>query len=173
MELFRIGRISGTLHLKGTVKVTSNFEDIELLPGNKGIIEFPNGLKKLLTIKEVKNLNGKVLGVDFEEILTKTDAQSLATGVLFVRRDLLGEINEEEYFMDDLIGFEVINSNGENLGKIEEIMETSAHDIFVVGEEEYMIPDVEEYIKELNFEEKKILVDVPQDLLDINKTASK
>lgn len=169
MDLFRIGRVSGTLHLKGTVKVTSNFEDIDLLIGNKGIIEFPNGTKKLLTIKEVKGLNGKVLGIDFEEILTKTDAQSLQSGVLFVRRDLLGDINEEEYFIEDLIGFEVINSNGENLGKIEDVMETSAHDIFVVGEEEYMIPDVEDYVKELNFEEKKVMVDVPQDLLDINK----
>lgn len=169
MELFRIGRVSGSLHLKGTVKITTNFEDIELLVGNKGIMEFPNGTKKLLTIKEVKELNGKVIGVDFDEITTKTDAQSLATGVLFVRRDLLGDINEDEYFMEDLIGFEVINSNGENLGKIEDVMETSAHDIFIVGEEEYMIPDVEEFIKELNFEEKKVMVDVPQDLLDINK----
>lgn len=170
MELFRIGRISGTLHLKGTVKVTSNFEDLELLVGNKGIIEFPNGSKKLLTIKEVKSLNGKVLGIDFEEILTKTDGQSLATGVLFVRRDLLGEINEEEYFVEDLFGFDVINSNGENLGQIEDVMETAAHDIFIVGEEEYMIPDIEDFIKELDFLGKRVLVDVPQDLLDINKT---
>ena len=70
MELFRIGGVTGTLHLKGTVKITSTFSDTDLLVGNKGIIEFPNGSKKLLTIKEVKNLNNKILGIDFEEITT-------------------------------------------------------------------------------------------------------
>lgn len=169
MELFRIGRVSGTLHLKGTVKITSNFEDVDLLLGNKGIIEFPNGNRKLLTIKEVKQLNGKVLGIDFEEILTKTDAQTLQNGVLFIRRDLLGEISEDEFFMEDLMGFDVINSDGENLGKLEDVLETGAHDIFIVGEEEYMIPNVEEYVKDLDFENKKIKVDVPRELLDINK----
>ena len=168
MELFRIGRVSGTLHLKGTVKITSTFSDIDLV-GNKGIIEFPNGSKKLLTIKEVKNLNNKILGIDFEEITTKTDAQSLQTGTLFVRRDLLGDMNNEEYFLEDLIGFEVINSDNVNLGKIIDIMETGAHDIFVVSDDEIMIPDVEEFVKEIDFETKKIMVDVPQDLIDLNR----
>lgn len=169
MELFRIGRVSGTLHLKGTVKVTSNFTDIELLLGNKGIIEFSNGTKKLLTVKEVKMLNGKILGIDFEEITTKTDAQALSGGTLYVRRDLLGEMNEEEYFMEDLIDFEVINSDGVNLGKVIDILETGAHDIFIVSDEEIMIPDVEQFIKAIDFEAKKINVDVPQDLIDLNR----
>lgn len=169
MELFKIGKVSGTLHLKGTVKITSNFADTELLVGNKGIVEFPNGTKKLLTIKEVKSLNEKILGIDFEEITNKTDAQALQTGILYIRRDLLGEISEDEYYLDDLLGFQVINSNGENLGEIVDIMETGAHDIFVVGDDEIMIPDVEEFVKEVNFEEKKVSVDVPQDLIDLNR----
>lgn len=169
MELFRIGRVSGTLHLKGTVKITSTFADIDLLVGNKGIIEFPNGNKKLLTIKEVKSLNDKIIGVDFEEITTKTDAQALQTGTLFVRRDLLGDMNNDEYFLEDLIGFEVINSDEANLGKIIDIMETGAHDILIVSDDEIMIPDVEEFVKEIDFEAKKVFVDVPQDLIDLNR----
>lgn len=169
MELFRIGRVSGTLHLKGTVKITSTFADIDLLVGNKGIIEFPNGNKKLLTIKEVKSLNDKIIGVDFEEITTKTDAQALQTGTLFVRRDLLGDMNNDEYFLEDLIGFEVINSDEANLGKIIDIMETGAHDILIVSDDEIMIPDVEEFVKEIDFEAKKFFVDVPQDLIDLNR----
>lgn len=169
MELFRIGRVSGTLHLKGTVKVTSSFEDIELLVGNKGIMEFPNGMKKLLTFKELKHLNGKILGIDFEEITTKTEAQNMAGGVLFVRRDLLGDINEDEYFMEDLIGFDVINADGENLGKVVDIMETGAHEILVVGEFEIMIPNIKTFVNELNFTEKKVMVDAPEDLINLNR----
>jgi 16S rRNA processing protein RimM len=169
MDLFRIGKISGTHHLKGTVKVTSNFADEEILKGNKGIIEFPNGSKKLLTIIEVKRINGKILTIDFEEIVTKSEGQSLQNGVLFVRRDLLGEISEDEFYNEDLIDFEVINSNDEILGLLIDIMETGAHDIYIVGEDEIMIPNVDEYVKKIDFENKKIYVDVPQDLIDLNK----
>ena len=73
------------------------------------------------------------------------------------------------YFLEDLIGFEVINSDNVNLGKIIDIMETGAHDIFVVSDDEIMIPDVEEFVKEIDFETKKIMVDVPQDLIDLNR----
>ena len=48
-------------------------------------------------------------------------------------------------------------------------METGAHDIFVVSDDEIMIPDVEEFVKEIDFETKKIMVDVPQDLIDLNR----
>jgi 16S rRNA processing protein RimM len=42
MELFRIGRVSGTHHLKGTVKVTSTFDDIDVLEGNKVVLNLKN-----------------------------------------------------------------------------------------------------------------------------------
>ena len=78
-------------------------------------------------------------------------------------------ISEDEFYNEDLIDFEVINSNEEILGLLVDIMETGAHDIYIVGEDEIMIPNVDEYVKKIDFDNKKIYVDVPQDLIDLNK----
>lgn len=171
MELFRIGRISGTHHLKGTVKITSTFEDIDVLNGNKVILEFKNNDKKIYTIENVKRINNKIVLVDFVEIKNKTEASALNGAEVQIRRDLLGDISEEGYYLTDIVGMDVINKDGKVLGKVEDVMETGAHDIYVVneGSEEIMIPAVEIYVLEIDFEERKISVDVPQELIDLNK----
>ena len=51
MELLSVGRVSGTHHLKGAIKVTSNIDNLEILSGNKVMIELPSGEVKILTIK--------------------------------------------------------------------------------------------------------------------------
>lgn len=170
MELFRIGKVSGTHHLKGTVKVTSSFDELDILPGNKVIIEFKNGQKKVLTIKDARRINGKIVLMDFEEIQNKTDALTLSGVEINIRRDLLGEINEDEYYLSDIIGMEVYN-NGKLLGQVEDVFETAAHDIYVVGEgkEEIMIPAVEEFVLGIDFEGRRIDTDLPEDLINLNK----
>ena len=61
-----------------------------------------------------------------------------------------------------MIGFKVYDvKENECLGDLVEIMETAAHDIYVVESEEFetMIPDVDVFIKKIDFDNKKILVD--------------
>lgn len=171
MDLFRIGRVSGTHHLKGTIKVTSNFNDVDILIGNKVILTLKNEQKKVLTISEIKRINDKIILIDFEEIKDKTEASSLIGAEVHVRRDLLGDISEDEFYAEDLVGMEVINSDNTSLGKVEDILETGAHDVLIVNEgvEEVMIPAVELYVLEINFETRIIRVDVPEELININK----
>ena len=78
-----------------------------------------------------------------------------------MRRDIVG-IAEDEYLVSDMIGFKVYDvKNNEYLGEITEVMETAAHDVYVIESEEFetMIPDVEVFIKNIDFENKKMLVD--------------
>ena len=61
-----------------------------------------------------------------------------------------------------MIGFKVYDIKGdEYLGEVTEIMDTAAHDIYVIESEEFetMIPDVDVFIKNIDFENRKILVD--------------
>ena len=66
-NLVNIGTIIGTHHLVGTVKVNSIFQEIELIVGEKVLIE-KNDQKRVLTIKDVRRLNDRKLLVNFEEI---------------------------------------------------------------------------------------------------------
>jgi 16S rRNA processing protein RimM len=171
MELFRIGRVSGTHHLKGTVKVTSTFDDIDVLEGNKVVLNLKNGEKKIFTVEEARRINEKIILVDFSEITNKSDASTLNGAEINIRRDLLGEISEDSFYNSDIIGMEVINLDGSILGLVEDVLETGAHDILVVneGSDEVMIPAVELYVLDIDFDSRKIKVDVPEELININK----
>lgn len=160
-ELLSVGRISGTHHLKGAVKVTSNIDGIEILEGNKVMVELSSGEIKILTVTKVAPMVGKKWTMEFQEITNKTDAGLIQNGVIKARRDILG-ITEEEFLANDVIGMKAITEDGELLGEVVDIYETAAHDIYVIEDEEYetMIPDVDVFIKKLDFDKKEIVVSI-------------
>ena len=73
----------------------------------------------------------------------------------------LGEAAEGEYFWVDLEGLEVVNLQGESLGRVEELMRGGGADVLVVkGEEkERLIPFVAHYVLKVDREAKRITVD--------------
>ncbi|MBZ4682606.1 MAG: rRNA processing protein RimM [Fusobacteriaceae bacterium] len=173
MELFYLGRINGTHHLKGTVKVYSFFEDVEKIINNKIIVEKDNGEKRVLTINNIEIASDKLLYVDFDEIKNKTEALSIMNAKLYIRRDILGSIEDGNIYQSDYIGLDVYDKENNLLGKIEDIMETAAHDIFIVlneNNDEIMIPNVEVFVEKIDFPNNKVIVDIPESLKNINKS---
>jgi len=157
VDLISVGKISGTHHLMGTVKVSSNFEDLSILVGSKVIVKNSNGMSKVLTVKNIKKISSKRLAFDFEEITNKTDGIALSGYSIYVRRDILG-LEEDEYYASDVIGMMAITVDGEELGEITDLMETAGHDIYIIGKgkNEIMVPSVDEFVKEINFEKRTV-----------------
>ena len=63
------------------------------------------------------------------------------------------------YFLGDLIGASVVDEEGREIGKLTEILERPASDIFVVqGEQEHLIPAVEEFIRSVDAENGVVTV---------------
>lgn len=168
-ELLVIGKIGGTHHLKGAVKLYSNVgEQIYNIEGNKVIVELTEEDRKILTVKEVSHLLGEKWIIEFEEITNKTDAGKLIKAFVKVRRDLLG-IEEDEYLLNDLLKMSVIDQNGVLIGKVENIFDTAAHEILEVESDKYeaMIPNIDEFVKKIDFEKKEIYVELIEGMLEI------
>ena len=138
-NLINIGTIIGTHHLLGSVKMNSIFAETELIIGER------------------------VLIVDFEEIGNIDQAKELNGFQMKIRRDLLPEKNEDEFYIKDLLGVEVF-SNNEKIGEITDVMETAAHDILiiedVVSKKEIMVPLVDEFVKKIDFKNNRIEVEL-------------
>ena len=66
-NLINIGTIVGTHHLRGSVKINSIFENIELIENERVLLE-KNDKKRLFVVKNVKRLNDKKAILDFEGI---------------------------------------------------------------------------------------------------------
>lgn len=166
MELLTIGKISGTHHLKGAVKINFNIDDPSMLLGEKIVVAVDENDMRILTVKSLSPLVGNRWVAEFEEITNKTEAGNLKNGFIKIRRELLG-LDEDEYLLTDLVGMDVIDTlTGENIGKVKEIFDTAAHDILVVDspEAEAMIPNIEEFVKDIDFEKREIHVELIEGL---------
>ncbi len=167
-ELINIGKISGTHNLKGNVKVLSVFENMEILEGKKIILKYKNGDKKLFTIEEALRLNDKRIVLKFEEISNINEAKALLDGEVYIKRDIVMEgQDEDEYFLSDILDMEVIDINKGKIGIVKDVFSTAAHDIYVVneGKEEIMIPAVDEFIKEIDFNKGVIKVELIEGMI--------
>lgn len=168
MELLTIGKIGGTHHLKGAVKIHSSIgEIIYNVEGSKVLVELSAENIRMLTVKSVAPLVGDKWILEFEEITNKNDANLLTKGIIKARRDVIG-VEEDEYLLNDLLDMSVITVEGVNIGKITNIFETSAHEILEVESEKYeaMIPNIDEFVKEINFEKREITVALIEGMLE-------
>ncbi len=73
---------------------------------------------------------------------------------------------QNKYLVKDLVGFEVVTPAGEVLGIFQDIIETGANDIFVVGEgpAEILVPVIKSVVLNVDSDQRRILVDLPQGL---------
>lgn len=171
MELLIAGKVLGSHNLKGEVKVLSNIENIELLNGEKIVLELENSQKKLLNVKKISHFAGNKWIFSFEEITNKQDTIEIRNALIKVRRDLVG-LKEDDYLLSDLIGIKVYDiKDNEYLGEVKEVFETAAHDIYVVESEKYetMIPDVDVFIKKIDYKNKTMEVDLIEGMKELKK----
>ena len=161
-NLVNIGTVVGTHHLLGTVKIKSMLEDIDLIIGEKVILE-KNDIRKLLTIKSIKKFNDKKLLVNFEEINNIEQGKEINGFQVKIRRNLLPEKNENEFYIKDLLGVEVFEKE-EKIGEILDVMETAAHNIIIFEEinskKEIMVPLIDKFIKKIDFKNNRIEVEL-------------
>jgi 16S rRNA processing protein RimM len=75
---------------------------------------------------------------------------------------------ENEFYFRDVIGCEVIATDGRHIGIIEEIIATGANDVFVVreGDKEVLVPVIEDVVKEIDVAAKRVVIEVIEGLLD-------
>jgi 16S rRNA processing protein RimM len=91
---------------------------------------------------------------------TSADAEALRGAALFIHPSMRPPLPEDEFYPDQLLGLRVRTEAGEDLGEIEEVLETPAHDVYVTAWA--MIPGHAEFIVKTDFENKALIVrDVP------------
>ena len=173
MDLVTIGKITGTHHLKGAVKANISLSEPEIIIGERVMVEKPNGEKKILSVTKLSNLVGDKVVIEFEEITNKTEGNLLAGGLIKINRDILG-MAEDEYLLEDLLGMTVITSENENIGKVVDVFDTAAHDIIVVEDEttETLIPNIENFIKDIDFDKNEIYVEILDGMRETKGTVS-
>ena len=109
-------------------------------------------------------LHGHGVIVHLSGIDTRTQAEALKRAQIWVSTRQLPPLPAGEYYWYQLTGLDVKTMSGQELGKIERLMETGTHDVLVVkggvSDSEILIPYLPgDVVKEVDLEHKQMTVD--------------
>jgi len=93
------------------------------------------------------------------------DVETLRNQWVYVRNDELPALPEGEYYFHELVGLDVYDEQGGLLGKLKEILETGANDVYLIltpDGKELLIPALDEIVKQIHLGEKKMIVNPPE-----------
>ncbi|MGZ9897553.1 ribosome maturation factor RimM [Shewanella gaetbuli] len=162
-----LGKLGSSHGIKGWLKITAYTDSVE------GIFDYsPWLINDQGQWREVKvnqwRPQGKAVIAELEGVTTREQAQMLTNCEIAIMPEQMKELADDEFYHRDLIGCEVTNNNGYNMGFVDQIVETGSNDVLLVkanakdafGKAERMIPFVpEQFILKVDLQGKQILVD--------------
>ncbi|MBD3331780.1 16S rRNA processing protein RimM [candidate division GN15 bacterium] len=118
---------------------------------------------EVMTLASARFVGERVV-VRFEGVTSPEEAAKLTNRELAVRRDEVVPLPKDRYYVFDLVGCEVIDeATGEPVGEIVDVELYPANDVYVVateGGKRLSVAAVEDFIKEIDVENKRVVIDV-------------
>ena len=166
-EYLEIGQIINTNGLKGFLKVKpltddiTRFEDLDRVYIQKGneLVEF--------NIQEIKYSKNMVL-LKLENIDDIDEAEKYRNFYIKINRADAVKLDDNSYFIVDIIGSEVYTDEDVFLGKVVDVFPTGSNDVYTVKTEDgkdILLPAIEDVIKNVDTKNKKITVHLLEGLI--------
>lgn len=163
-----VGQIVNTHGIKGEVKVKSNsdFTETRFQPGEVLTVKHNNN-EIQLTVTSYRVHKGFHM-LKFKDINNINEVEQYKGDFLYQERDHEDiELAENEFYYSDIIGCTVFDDEETPIGRVINIFETGANDVWVVkGDKEYLIPYIADVVKTIDIENKTIHITPMEGLLD-------
>lgn len=161
-SLVNIGRIGSPVGIKGELKIWLYAPDSKNLKEGKNLL-LKRGNKQIeCDIQRVRNQKNwkitKLSGID-----DRNKAEMLNGMEVYIKDSDMEKLPEGEYYVRDLIGFDVINiDNGSIIGQLTDVIQNTGQsilEIYIEGKKnKALIPAVDEFIKRIDSENRRIEV---------------
>ena len=170
-DILHIGRIGAPHGLHGEIKVNPWTDNNDRFRDLKDclIVSDDEKIRTHATVEGVRFLNKqivlKIRGYD-----DRTAAESLKNKLLSVKRENAIKLPADTWFIADLTGCEVIDEKHGLLGILTDVIQNSAHDVYVVrqkGFNDILIPVLKSIVMNVDLDQRKIDVSMPEGLFEI------
>jgi 16S rRNA processing protein RimM len=167
-DCYELGYIVKPLGLKGEMAVMLDVDFPEDYQDLESIFIEINGSLVPHTVDFLK-INGNKISLQLEDINSVEKAEKLRTKKLYLPLEELPELEDGEYYLHELVGYQVIDKEHGQIGEVQVIYNLPAQDLLAVTHKgvEVMIPMNEAIIKEINHTQKTIYTQLPEGLLEI------
>ncbi len=166
-QMLQVGVITATHGIRGEVKVYPTTDDATRFDDLKRVI-LDGGKQQIpLEIQSVKYFKQFVI-LKFKGIDNINDIERYKRCPLLINREDAVDLEEDEYFIADIMGMEVYTEDGSLFGTLKDVMETGANDVYVIDSKDHgevLIPAIKECILNVDEEAGKITIHLIEGLL--------
>ena len=168
-DLIQVGHVTGAYGLRGAIRVTPYSLDADALLNVKTWWLNKPSLHAV-TVRTAKFHSGDVTAT-LVDLNDRDLAEALKGATVQVSRADFPALTEDEYYWTDLIGMDVVNLQGEALGKVTDMMHNGAQSILRITPapaadapldakvEERLVPFVDQFVKTVDQNAKLITLD--------------
>ena len=172
-ELISIGHYNKPHGVAGEISATIDV-DIDLLRSLSCLVSEVDGIFVPFFVNACRPKSSETVLLTIDGINNEMEATLLVNADIYaLKRDYTERSVEEDadgYPLDYFIGFELRDTQGTKIGEIIAVDEQTENAIFIVNrdDEECMVPAADELIVEFDVDEKTMVMDLPQGLLELN-----
>ena len=165
-DLTQVGYVSGAFGVTGSIRVTPFSSDADaLLSVKTWWLDKPS--LQSVSVRTAKMHGGDVVA-QLVGTVGRDASEALKGAAVSIPRSEFPELPADEFYWSDLIGLDVVNLEGEALGKLTDMMHNGAQSILRItpvadgaAEQapERLIPFVDQFVINVDQASKKITVD--------------
>lgn len=168
-ECFYLGKIVGKFSFKGEVLIKLDTDE----PGSytkmeSVFVDYNDNLVPFF-IEKSSLQKSTLLRVKFEDIDTEEDAEDLLKADVYLPLSFLPELDEDQFYFHEIIGFTVKDATHGYIGEITSINDSTAQTLFEIIKEgkEILIPMRDEFIEKVDKPNKTIYLTTPEGLVEM------
>ena len=168
-DCFYLGKIVRKHSFRGEVVAKLDTDEPELYQNLESVfVALGNDLVPFF-IEESLLQKGNQLRIQFEDILSEADADAILGSGLYLPLEFLPKLTGDKFYFHEIIGFDIEDINYGYVGVITGVNDTSAQPLFEIDSNgvDVFIPMIDDFIKKVDRDNNKIIVEAPEGLIDI------
>ena len=163
----QVGVISSTHGVRGEVKVFPTTDDVTRFRQLKKV--YLDTVREMLPL-EIQNVKffKQFAILKFKGIDNINDIEKYRGKSLMIDREDAVDLDEDEYFIADMIGMKVCTEDGSEFGTLKDVMETGANDVYIIDSLEHgevLIPAIRECILDVDMDEECMTIHLMEGLV--------
>ena len=166
-DLLKVGVITTTHGVRGEVKVYPTTDEPERFLDLEYVLLDTGKELRRRYIKNVRFIKNLVI-LKFDGIDNIDDIEKYKGKDLWIPREEAQELGEDEYYIADLQGLNVVLEDGTEFGTLRDVMETGANDVYIIDSNEHgevLLPAIKECILDVDLEKNTMTVHLMKGLL--------
>lgn len=166
-----VGRIAGVHGLRGELRVETHtdFPEERFALGQSLLL---GDSLEAIEVVAARPHKGQML-VRFENIETRDDAEPLQGTWLYIPEETAADLEEDTYFVHQIVGLTVQTTEGKKLGTIKDVLFTGANEVYVVQPNdginqgrELLVPAIADVVQSVDLEAGVLTVQLLPGLME-------